>query len=149
MILTPAIRILFIRRIVQLWYTRIGDAEGAYHPQSTRQAHNPCRAEKQLVSLRKQQREKIEEIKKKTNYYSTRTLIERYDDGPGAETPLRRRLPAQVAPGTPAPNPQRPVVPQPPKLVTPQTPAKISSNLQQQLSRKRVVPDMYWAVGLK
>ncbi|KAI0090120.1 hypothetical protein BDY19DRAFT_938581 [Irpex rosettiformis] len=57
--------ILFIRRIVQMWYTRIGDKE-----------------EKHLIGLRKQQREKIEEIKKATNYYTTRTLLERYDDGP-------------------------------------------------------------------
>lgn len=90
-----------------------------YFSQSTRGRRY---TEKQLVSLRKRQREKIEEIKKKTNYYSTRTLIERYDDGPGSETPLRRRFPVQVAPGTPVATPQRPPVPQPPKLVTPQTP---------------------------
>ena len=96
---------------------------------------NLCK-ERQLVNLRKQQREKIEEIKKKTNYYSTRTLIERYDEGP-TETPLRRRVPTQGAPATPAPAmaPQKAPTPQPPKLVTPQTPAQISSNLQQQLSR--------------
>ncbi|KAJ3530117.1 hypothetical protein NM688_g7755 [Phlebia brevispora] len=113
--------ILFIRRIAQIWYTRIGNAE-----------------EKQLITLRKQQREKIEEIKKKTNYYSTRTLIERYDEGSGTETPLRRRIPRQVPPGTPAATPQRTPAPQPPRLITPQTPSPnptpVSANLQQQLS---------------
>ncbi|THH00121.1 hypothetical protein EW026_g2374 [Hermanssonia centrifuga] len=108
--------ILFIRRIVQIWYTRIGDTE-----------------EKHLVTLRKQQREKIEEIKKKTNYYTTRTLIERYDDGTGPETPLRKRTPAQVVSGAPA-TPQRASQPLPPRLVTPHTPAQISANLQQHLS---------------
>lgn len=95
-------------------------------------------AEKQLVTLRKQQREKVEEIKKRTNYYSTRTLIERYDEGPGTETPLRRRVIPQGPGGTPSATPQRAPPPQPPRLVTPtpQTPAQISPNLQQQLSRK-------------
>lgn len=92
-------------------------------------------SERQLVTLRKQQRETIEEIKKKTNYYSTRTLIERYDEGPGADTPLRRRIPMQGLPGTPSATPQRAPTPQPPKVVTPQTPAQVSSNLQQHLSR--------------
>ena len=46
--------------------------------------------EKHLVTLRKQQKEKVEEIKKKTNYYTTKNLVERYDvpagaaGGPGA-----------------------------------------------------------------
>lgn len=87
--------ILFIRRIVQIWYTRIGDAE-----------------EKTLKMLKKQQRNKIEEIKKKTNYNTTRNLIERYDDlpngSPGTPQGLRKR---NVAPGMP-------VIPGPP--VTPQ-----------------------------
>ncbi|THH32766.1 hypothetical protein EUX98_g1378 [Antrodiella citrinella] len=66
--------ILFIRRIVQIWFTRKGNAE-----------------EKSLIALRKQQREKVEQIKKQTNYYSTRNLIERYDDSPASESPLRKR----------------------------------------------------------
>ncbi|KAF7791703.1 hypothetical protein EIP86_002726 [Pleurotus ostreatoroseus] len=104
----------------KIWYTRIGDAE-----------------ERQLVTLRKQQREKIEEIKKKTNYYSTRTLIERYDEGPGADTPLRRRIPMQPPQGTPATpttTSQRAPGLQPPKVVTPQTTAQVPTNLQQHLS---------------
>ena len=54
-------------------------------------------SEKTLVTLRKQQREKIEEIKKKTNYYTTRNLLDRYDESasrPG--TPQRRQVPPQT-----------------------------------------------------
>ncbi|OSD05092.1 hypothetical protein PYCCODRAFT_1406480 [Trametes coccinea BRFM310] len=112
--------ILFIRRIVQIWYTRKGDAE-----------------EKALVKLRKQQRDKIEEVKQKTNYYSMRNLIERYEGGPvqsptSPQTPvgLRQRVPPQVPQSVPQ-TPQRnlPVAP-------PQTPAirAMSPGLQQQLS---------------
>ncbi|KAH9836290.1 uncharacterized protein C8Q71DRAFT_797080 [Rhodofomes roseus] len=113
--------ILFMRRIVQIWYTRAGDAE-----------------EKALIALRKKQREKIEEVKNKTNYYSTRNLIERYDDGP-----------RPVTPGTP----QRPQIPQqqqrlpqtparPAQQLNPQTPAPapMSPSLQQQLSPSPLRP---------
>ncbi|KAH9888032.1 hypothetical protein C8Q73DRAFT_748380 [Cubamyces lactineus] len=110
--------ILFIRRIVQIWYTRIGDAE-----------------EKALVKLRKQQQDKIEEVKQKTNYYSMRNLIERYEGGPGPtppETPasLRRRVPHQVPQPVPQ-TPQRNL-----QVAPPQTPAlgTMSPGLQQQLS---------------
>ncbi|KZT04546.1 uncharacterized protein LAESUDRAFT_728038 [Laetiporus sulphureus 93-53] len=103
------ILILFTRRIVQIWYTRIGDKE-----------------EKALVTLRKQQRDKIEEIKNKTNYYSTRNLLERYDDGSsigGASSPIRPRMPQQRIP----PSPQRE-----PQVRKPNPP--VSSQLQQHLS---------------
>ncbi|KAI0754186.1 hypothetical protein C8Q80DRAFT_1216347 [Daedaleopsis nitida] len=113
--------ILLMRRIMQLWYNRISDAE-----------------EKALVDLRKQQREKVEEVKQKTNYYSMRNLIERYDDGPSAEGPagLRRRVPPQGQPPQP---PQPPVAPQTPQRnlqIAPQTPAPshLTPGLQQQLS---------------
>ncbi|CDO71067.1 hypothetical protein BN946_scf184844.g71 [Trametes cinnabarina] len=112
--------ILFIRRIVQIWYTRKGDAE-----------------EKALVKLRKEQRDKIEEVKQKTNYYSMRNLIERYEGGPvptpaSPQTPagLRQRIPPQLpqsVPQTPRQNLQ---------VVPPQTPVTrtLSPGLQQQLS---------------
>ncbi|KAG8959993.1 hypothetical protein FRC03_007219 [Tulasnella sp. 419] len=58
------IAILFVRRIVQLFYHNKGDAE-----------------EKHIKSLRSEQRSKIEEIKKKTNFYSTKSLLDRYDEG--------------------------------------------------------------------
>jgi endoplasmic reticulum junction formation protein lunapark len=97
--------------------------------------------EKHLVKLRKQQRDKIEEIKKNTNYYSTRTLLERYDD---FGTPIRKpsssngiaMQPLQRLPK------QQPLVPQQQlaQLPVPQTPPKnshqITPGLQQQLSRK-------------
>lgn len=61
-------------------------------------------AEKTLVTLRKQQREKIEEIKKKTNYYTTRNLLDRYDESASSPgTPQRR----QVVPQTPVQAPRR------------------------------------------
>ncbi|KAH9931197.1 hypothetical protein B0H21DRAFT_761142 [Amylocystis lapponica] len=107
--------ILFVRRIVQIWYTRTGDKE-----------------EKLLVILRKQQREKIEQIKKQTNYYTTRNLLERYDDGPSAiapDSPLRRRVPPQGVPMTPQRPPSQ--TPQNPNMLAP---APFSPSLQQQLS---------------
>ncbi|KAJ7022790.1 hypothetical protein C8F04DRAFT_230590 [Mycena alexandri] len=61
------ILILFIRRIVQIWYNSTGNAE-----------------EKTLQALLKQQRAKVEEIKKKTNFYSTRDLLSRYDGSASA-----------------------------------------------------------------
>lgn len=36
--------------------------------------------EKSLRALKKEQRERVEELKRKTGYYSTRNLIEKYDD---------------------------------------------------------------------
>ncbi|KAF8267210.1 hypothetical protein EI94DRAFT_1778897 [Lactarius quietus] len=68
-ILGPII-ILFARRIVQLWYNRKGNAE-----------------ENSLAALKLARRNKVEEIKKKTNYYETRDLLERYEDGPSKGLP--------------------------------------------------------------
>ncbi|TCD69552.1 hypothetical protein EIP91_007176 [Steccherinum ochraceum] len=107
--------ILFIRRIVQIWFTRKGNAE-----------------EKSLISLRKKQREKVEQIKKQTNYYTTRNLLERYDESSVVESPLRKR-PVQGSPMQVPMTPQRPQGQQAP-IGTLQTPQTISSNLQQQLS---------------
>jgi hypothetical protein len=63
--------------------------------------------EKALKDLMKQRREKVEDIKKKTNYYSTRDLLQKYDESsPGSPGPLRHRVPAShQVPATP----QRPV----------------------------------------
>ncbi|KAF5369708.1 hypothetical protein D9615_010175 [Tricholomella constricta] len=56
--------------------------------------------------LLKEQRKKVEEIKKKTNFYSTRDLLQRYDES--ATPGLRQRLvPAPTQPSTP----QRPPPP--------------------------------------
>ncbi|KAL0571303.1 hypothetical protein V5O48_010653 [Marasmius crinis-equi] len=103
--------ILFIRRIVQIWFTRKGDAE-----------------EKTLQQLLKQQRAKVEEIKKKTNFYSTRDLLSRYDDQSAPSTPLRQRIPqGQPIPSTP--QQARPNGPTNGQLRTP-----VSQGLQAQLS---------------
>ncbi|KIJ34298.1 hypothetical protein M422DRAFT_52067 [Sphaerobolus stellatus SS14] len=84
--------ILFTRRIVQLWYTRKGNAE-----------------EKTLKELMVQQRNKLEEIKKKTNYYSTKSLLDRYDESAAG---------SKSANGPPSPRrgPTSPVQPSQPGL---------------------------------
>ena len=54
-----------------------------------------------VQTLMKERREKVEEIKKKTNYYSTLNLIQRYDETSPA-TPLQARVnPGQLLPVTP------------------------------------------------
>ncbi|KAG8219078.1 hypothetical protein J3R82DRAFT_4837 [Butyriboletus roseoflavus] len=92
MVVGPII-ILFTRRMMQIWYSWKGNRE-----------------EGTLKEVLKKQRDTVEEIKKKTNYYNTRNLIEKYDESappsPGA-TPLRRR-------NVPPPSvPQTPLAPQP------------------------------------
>ncbi|KAJ7218376.1 hypothetical protein GGX14DRAFT_549925 [Mycena pura] len=80
--------ILFIRRIVQIWYNRNGNAE-----------------EKTLQALLKQQREKVEELKKKTNFYSTRDLLSRYDAS-APQTPQRAPQTPQTGQPKSAPAPK-------------------------------------------
>lgn len=69
----------------------------------------PCShssAEKTLQSLRKEQRQKVEDFKKKTKYYETRNLLEQFDES-AAGTPKK----ATLAPNaTPNRTPQRPVI---------------------------------------
>ncbi|KAH9052192.1 hypothetical protein EDB87DRAFT_1660060 [Lactarius vividus] len=110
--------ILFTRRIVQLWYNRKGNAE-----------------EKSLAALKLARRNKVEEIKKKTNYYETRDLLERYEDGPSNRLPPawpKNGPVARVQPQQPPSTPQRPA-----PAVPPNTPANlrtpISPGLQSQL----------------
>ncbi|KAF8469261.1 hypothetical protein DFH94DRAFT_795843 [Russula ochroleuca] len=69
------IMILFTRRIVQLWYNRKGNAE-----------------EKSLAALKLARRNKVEDFKKRTNYYETRELLERYEDGPSTGVPPARPI---------------------------------------------------------
>ncbi|KAF4604441.1 hypothetical protein EYR40_001621 [Pleurotus pulmonarius] len=97
-ILGPLI-VLFIRRIVQLWYSR-------------KEAHE----EKTLQQLLKQQRTKVEEIKKKTNYYSTRDLLSKYDESTPINTPqppqgLRQRIHPALTQAPQTPNGPRPSLP--------------------------------------
>lgn len=62
--------------------------------------------EKSLKQLLAQQRSKVEEIKKKTNFYSTKNLIERYDATP-ADSPARPRPVGPQGPQGPLATPQR------------------------------------------
>ncbi|KAG6330737.1 hypothetical protein ID866_8353 [Astraeus odoratus] len=113
-------RILFARRMMQIWYSWKGGREGE-------QSENnySCLATRA-------DRNKIEEIKKKTNYYSTRNLIEKYDESspvtPDA-TPLRRR---NVAPSV-SPTPLS-LQPQQKSPKSPQTPNGEAKALALQLS---------------
>lgn len=90
--------------MMQIWYSWKGGRE-----------------EKTLRVVTQKQRAKVEEIKKKTNYDSTRSLLEKYAD---PSTPIRRlQLPSQ--PHTPLPtNPQAHM----------QTPVVQQRNLPLQLS---------------
>ena len=73
-----------MRRIVQWWYHRVEAAEGPYFLIIQRYNFSSMSPETALRKLVTEQRTKIEEIKKKTNYYSTRNLLDRYDAPPGA-----------------------------------------------------------------
>ena len=96
-------------------------------------------SEKSLAALKLERRNKVEDFKRKTNYYETRELLERYEDGQRDSTgPVARpidgpssRLQPQQLPVTP----QRAV-----PAVPPNTPANIrtsiSPTLQSQLIRR-------------
>lgn len=101
---------------MQIWYSWKGNREGS----SVLIVHlslpviHSLRVENTLKEVLRKQRDTVEEFKKKTNYYNTRNLIEKYDESsplsPGA-TPLRRR-------DLPPPSvPQTPLVPQPPQAL--------------------------------
>ncbi|KAF8521329.1 hypothetical protein JB92DRAFT_2891327 [Gautieria morchelliformis] len=94
-VLGPVV-ILFTRRIVQLWYARKGNAE-----------------EKTLKKLLVEQRNKIEEIKKKTNYYSTKNLLDRYDESvtPGSKASVTSGLQSRGPPASVQPQLQPPSTP--------------------------------------
>ncbi|KIK39895.1 hypothetical protein CY34DRAFT_807743 [Suillus luteus UH-Slu-Lm8-n1] len=103
-VLVGPVIILFARRMMQIWYSWKGGRE-----------------EKTLRVVTQKQRAKVEEIKKKTNYDSTRSLLEKYAD---PSTPIRRLQPPSQ-PRTPlSTNPQAHM----------QTPVVQQSNLPLQLS---------------
>ncbi|KAI6042267.1 hypothetical protein EDC04DRAFT_2971916 [Pisolithus marmoratus] len=99
---------------VSLWYTRTlpqtwresgpGKAGGAGRT-CTDFVCEADDADMTLMAVLKKQRAKVEEIKQKTNYYSTRNLIEKYDEPPASSTPnatpLRRRNVVGSVPPTP------------------------------------------------
>ena len=89
-----------------------------------------------LSRLLRQQRTKIEEIKKKTNYYTTRNLLERYDESPSsggagaaASDPTSTFRPRM--PGGPPTTPQRQGQP---SNANPQTPSKVQTRQQASIS---------------
>ena len=50
-------------------------------------------SEKSLAALRQARRNKVEDFKKRTNYYETRELLERYEDNPSTPgVPLTRPI---------------------------------------------------------
>ena len=67
----------------------------------------PYFSEKSLAALKQARRSKVEDFKKKTNYYETRELLERYEDNPIGD-PIARpiddpssRRHSQLFPATP------------------------------------------------
>lgn len=109
-------RILFARRMMQIPYSWKGNREGLSVPDSLicYRSLISLRSEKTLKEVLKKQRDMVEEIKKKTNYYNTRNLIEKYDEPSSfnsGDTPLRKRnIPTPPMPQTPLvsqPQPQQ------------------------------------------
>ncbi|GAA5907124.1 hypothetical protein JCM5296_003463 [Sporobolomyces johnsonii] len=78
--------IIFTRRFMR-WY---------YHRKEARE-------DETLKALVKQKQDKVEEIKKKTGYYSTRDLLEKYDEALRKNAEVRGRSPA--GPSTPSKQP--------------------------------------------
>ena len=131
-------RILFNRRIVQLWYNRKGNAEGPWRfscPRVGLVLTFTNFSEKSLTALKQARRNKVEDFKKRTNYYETRELLERYEDNPSTGVPLARPI---DDPSSRRQSQLFPVTPQ--RVVPPNTPANprnqpISPGLQRQLAR--------------
>lgn len=62
-VVASPVLIVFTRRIVRWWYRRIGAAE-----------------DKHLIDLKRQKRDKVDEIKRATKYDHLRMLLDKYDD---------------------------------------------------------------------
>lgn len=96
--------------------------------------------EKSLAALRLARRNKVEDFKKKTNYYETRELLERYEDSPSTGVPPARPIDNMLSrrqsqlPATPV-TPQRVAPAVPPNLPANLHNPPISPGLQSQLSR--------------
>ncbi|KAN0061322.1 hypothetical protein ACQY0O_006168 [Thecaphora frezii] len=104
-VLSP-ILIIFTRKIVRFWYRRVGAAE-----------------EKHLVELRRQQRDKIDEIKRATKYDHLRMLLEKYDETQprAAKPPVQQQRPAPPG-ATPSSKQQQQLSPQQAQQQQPQQP---------------------------
>jgi hypothetical protein len=81
--------------------------------------------EKTLQELQKKRREIVEDIKKKTNYYSTRNLIERYDESSQIASPTRPG--SSPIPPASARQPQPPSMPAQTPMRKPQIQTTISA----------------------
>ena len=86
--------------------------------------------EKTLKALLQQQRAKVEEVKNKTNYHSTKNLLERYDDPSGS--PLHRQVSPGQLPTVPTPGTPPPRLPLQPMGTLP---AKVANALNSQFPR--------------
>ncbi|KAG1785466.1 uncharacterized protein HD556DRAFT_1249852 [Suillus plorans] len=75
-VLVGPVIILFTRRLMQIWYSWKGGREVRQRKPSE-------------LSITQKQRAKVEQVQKKTNYDSTRSLLEKYAD---SGTPIHRRL---------------------------------------------------------
>lgn len=82
-----------------------------------------CKADEKLIALENQQAEKVEELKKATNFYKTAQLVQQFDRKSRTPAPAPRKQPAQPGrkvPATPGPPvAKRPSPPQVPATVGP------------------------------
>ncbi|KAG8917555.1 hypothetical protein FRC01_002377 [Tulasnella sp. 417] len=104
-------------------------------------------AEKQLKALMAEQRTKIEEIKKKTNYYSTKNLLDRYDDSPSRKACLRQRQSAAMngTPGSAPPPTPLPIQAQGRPSTSPRRPSPLqNSQLLQPTPEQLPPPRKQW-----
>ncbi|CCF48256.1 hypothetical protein NDA11_004768 [Ustilago hordei] len=99
-VLGSPVLIISTRRIVRWWYRRIGAAE-----------------EKHLIDLRRQKREKIDEIKKATKYDHLRMLLDKYDEASPVKaelsTPMKGKPNSKNVTPTKSPNNASPQQQQP------------------------------------
>ncbi|CAK5276942.1 unnamed protein product [Mycena citricolor] len=108
--------ILFVRRIVQVWYASKGNAE-----------------ENTLQDLLKEQRTTVEALKKKTQFYETRELLAKYDSSsPSSPSPSAAQAPKTPARSAP---PQTPANPRMQQSQSAPLPAPSPSQQQQEPRR--------------
>lgn len=98
-VLGSPVVIVFTRRIVRWWYRRVGAAE-----------------EKHLIDLKRQKRDKVDEIKRATKYDHLRMLLDKYDDSkqptpPPPATPTKKG--AAAAAGSKSTSPANKATPSP------------------------------------
>lgn len=110
-VLGSPVLIISTRRIVRWWYRRIGAAE-----------------EKHLIDLRRQKREKVDEIKRATKYDHLRMLLEKYDEA-GPKPPVEAATPTKgkagsrnASPSSRSPTSSAAGTPQRPGSAAPSTP---------------------------